>query len=195
MNCQFILPARIRTCNNSIDFARRSDHSVSVRTCGTNLHFRETKTNQFVKMLNFFVGGILVMSAIWWIEALESFSRASRINSSNCSLVPSWFHRGITGPARAPRDSRHRRIRHCQGIKDLNKSRVNREGRHPLLVELEDKTFCVMWENELLNTHMHVQQQKREDNKWCEKSGINSKSHIIYDICGEYNHAHKSELA
>jgi hypothetical protein len=86
MNRQFVFYVCNRNCNNSTDFARRFIRSVSVRTCSTNLHFRETNRSRFVKMLNTVIGGILVMSAIWRTETFESFSRASSINSSNCSL-------------------------------------------------------------------------------------------------------------
>jgi hypothetical protein len=126
---------------NWIDFARRSVSSLSIRMYGTSMHFRGMNRSRFVKMLNAVIDRILVISPIWRTEAFESFSRESRINSQNYSLGPSWSRRGITGPARAPRDSCHRRIRHCNGTKDLNKSCVERNGRHPLLVELEDKIF------------------------------------------------------
>jgi hypothetical protein len=52
MNCQFASHVCIRSCNKSIDFARRSARSFSVRTPGINLYFRENNPSRFVKILN-----------------------------------------------------------------------------------------------------------------------------------------------
>jgi hypothetical protein len=92
-------------------------------------------------MQNIVSGAIFVMLSIRWTEVI-GLSREHQ--GLICQIVhwgPSWPRRGIVGPARAPRDSRHRQIRQCKKIKDFNKFCVDRNGRHPFLVELEDKVF------------------------------------------------------
>jgi hypothetical protein len=80
---QVVCSARTRMDDNSIGLTRPSSRRVSIRTCGTNLHFRETNPKRFVKMETIMVGRISIVSDIRRTKAIRSFSTPSRVNSSN----------------------------------------------------------------------------------------------------------------